>query len=222
MYSRSEEKYLKTIYILSEENKKRVSTNDIADMLESKASSATDMIQKLSDKKLVKYEKYKGVLLTPKGLRTALEIVRKQRLWSTFLIQHLHFSWDEVGSIAEQMEHIKSPKLSDKLDAFLQYPQRDPYGNPIPDKSGKIPKTKSCLLSEIEAGEKGILLQIKDQDADFLSYLNSMYLKPGTEILVKQKYKYDQSIIAQIGRNELMLSERVTKNLLIIPSDTQH
>src|SRR5690606_27239517 len=137
MYTVSEENYLKSIFHVSGKDNKRVSTNDVADSLTTKASSVTDMIQKLSDKKLIKYEKYKGVLLTPKGRKIAASIVRRHRLWEVFLVDKLNFSWDEIHEIAEELEHVGSEKLIDKLEAFLGYPKKDPHGDPIPDKDGK-------------------------------------------------------------------------------------
>ena len=136
----SEENYLKTIYHLTIISDSEISTNAIAEKMETKASSVTDMLKKLAEKDLVDYKKYQGVSLTEKGKLSAKMIVRKHRLWEVFLVEKLDFSWDEVHDIAEQLEHIKSEKLINKLDDFLGNPTEDPHGDPIPDKNGKLPK----------------------------------------------------------------------------------
>ena len=132
MVTLSEENYLKAIYHLSKEGTVDVSTNAIAEKIESKASSVTDMIKKLAEKNLVNYVKYQGVTLTNEGRLAAASVIRKHRLWEVFLVDKLNFSWDEVHDVAEQLEHIKSLKLVNELDAFLQYPKHDPHGDPIP------------------------------------------------------------------------------------------
>ena len=134
MFSQAEENYVKAIYALDTQTKKGVSTNLIAKKLQTKASSVTDMLQKLSGKRLVDYKKYHGVQLSKKGKKIAASVIRKHRLWETFLVRKLHFSWDEVHDIAEQLEHIQSERLIDGLDAFLEFPTVDPHGDPIPDK----------------------------------------------------------------------------------------
>ena len=139
--TQSEENYLKIIYHLSLVSKTEIATNSIAEKMETKASSVTDMLKKLAEKKLVSYQKYQGVSLTETGLLTAKMIVRKHRLWEVFLVDKLNFTWDEVHEIAEELEHIKSDELIDKLDEFLDYPSEDPHGDPIPDKNGKILKS---------------------------------------------------------------------------------
>ena len=152
----SEENYLKVIYHLSLNQNKGITTNSIANEMESKPSSVTDMVQKLADKGLVIYKKYQGVSLTDEGMFTALMIVRKHRLWEVFLLEKLDFSWDEVHDVAEQLEHIKSEKLTDKLEEFLDFPTEDPHGDPIPDRNGQIAQVDKKLLSEMAMGKKVI------------------------------------------------------------------
>ena len=141
----SEENYLKTIYHLTNSIDSEVSTNAIAEKMETKASSVTDMLKKLADKGLIHYKKYQGVSLTDSGKLAAKMIVRKHRIWEVFLLEKLQFPWDEVHDIAEQLEHIKSEKLINKLDDFLGNPTEDPHGDPIPDKQGKIAKIEKQL-----------------------------------------------------------------------------
>ncbi|MGQ3086289.1 metal-dependent transcriptional regulator, partial [Flavobacterium sp.] len=178
----SEENYLKVIYHLSTTSGKGISTNAIANVMESKPSSVTDMVQKLADKELVNYKKYQGVELTDKGRFTALMIVRKHRLWEVFLVEKLNFSWDEVHDVAEQLEHIKSEKLTDKLDEFLDFPTEDPHGDPIPDRNGKIAKVDKKLLSEMVVGKKVICVGVKDSSPPFLQYLDKQQIALGSSI----------------------------------------
>ncbi|WP_317172245.1 metal-dependent transcriptional regulator [Hymenobacter sp. BRD67] len=135
----TEENYLKTIYKLAEvEPGQGVSTNRIAAALVTRAASVTDMLRRLAEKGLLEYEKYRGVRLTPEGRRLALLTVRKHRLWEVFLVQQLGFSWDEVHEVAEELEHVQSPLLMQRLDAFLNFPTLDPHGDPIPAEDGAM------------------------------------------------------------------------------------
>ncbi len=168
----SEENYLKTIYHLTTVSDSEVSTNAIAEKMETKASSVTDMLKKLAEKDLVNYKKYQGVSLTDNGKLEAKMIVRKHRLWEVFLVEKLDFSWDEVHDVAEQLEHIKSEKLINKLDDFLGNPTEDPHGDPIPDVHGRIIKIEKQLLSELSENRSGICVGVKDTSSEFLKYLD--------------------------------------------------
>ena len=152
METHAEEDYLKAIYKISENTSEQVSTKTLAGVVNSKPSSVTDMIQRLSVKKLVDYKKYKGFSLTENGRKKALHIIRKHRLWELFLVKHLSFSWDEVHDIAEQLEHVSSPLLVNKLDAFLNFPRRDPHGDIIPDENGRIREDDTIELSKLSIG----------------------------------------------------------------------
>ncbi|OYX26321.1 MAG: iron-dependent repressor, partial [Flavobacteriales bacterium 32-35-8] len=170
MVTLSEENYLKAIYHLGKQGSVAVSTNAIAEQMETKASSVTDMIKKLADKNLVNYVKYQGVSLTKEGRLAAASVVRKHRLWEVLLVEKLNFSWDEVHEVAEQLEHIKSEKLINELDAFLNYPEEDPHGDPIPDKDGNIKKVEKILLSQVDENQSCICIGVKDSSTDFLKY----------------------------------------------------
>ncbi|MAD97829.1 MAG: iron-dependent repressor [Flavobacteriaceae bacterium] len=215
MFSQSEENYLKAIYQLSSITKDGVSTNDIAKKLETKASSVSDMIKRLSEKKLIEYKKYYGVRLTKEGEHIACSVVRKHRLWEVFLVDKLNFSWDEVHDVAEQLEHIKSPKLIEELDAFLGFPKKDPHGDPIPDKHGNYHVVEKTLLSNLHPGEKGICIGVKDSSSDFLKYLDRQAVKLGDEIAVMAKEDYDDSIHIKIDKRELNISKKIASNLYI-------
>jgi DtxR family Mn-dependent transcriptional regulator len=215
MNSFTEENYIKAIYSLSKGSDESVSTNAIAESLTTKASSVTDMIKKLALKELVIYKKYQGVNLTREGKDLAISIVRKHRLWEFFLVEKLKFKWDEVHDIAEQLEHIKSPALVEKLDSFLSFPKYDPHGDPIPDAEGNIVDNKEVVLNEMQKGEKGIVVGVKDSSSEFLKYLDKLNLGIGTSVEVLECFDFDASKEVKIDKKENSLSEMVTQNIYI-------
>ncbi len=215
MNTLSEENYLKAIFHLERHLGDSVSTNAIAKKMETKASSVTDMIKKLADKGLVSYKKYQGVNLTKQGSLSATSIIRKHRLWEVFLVNELNFSWDEVHDVAEQLEHIKSPKLINELDAFLEFPTHDPHGDPIPDKDGNIKKTDKIVLSQVRLNEDCICVGVNDSSADFLKYLDKHQIALGSHLKVIAKETFDESMTILINKNELNISKAVSNNLYV-------
>jgi DtxR family Mn-dependent transcriptional regulator len=211
----SEENYLKTIYHLSASSNAGVTTNSIAEMIETKASSVTDMLKKLAEKDFITYIKYQGVSLTEKGLLAAKMIVRKHRLWEVFLVDKLAFTWDEVHDIAEQLEHIKSEKLINKLDDFLGNPTKDPHGDPIPDAKGRIAKIDKQLLSELSINQSGICVGVKDTSSEFLQYLDKNGIALGSRIEIVGKETFDQSLKIKIDNKELLVSSKIASNLFV-------
>ena len=211
----SEENYLKAIYHLTILSNAEVSTNAIAEMMDTKASSVTDMLKKLAEKNLVNYKKYQGVSLTENGMLSAKMIVRKHRLWEVFLVEKLDFSWDEVHDVAEQLEHIKSEKLINKLDEFLGFPTEDPHGDPIPNSKGKITKIEKQLLSELTENQKGICVGVKDTSSEFLKYLDKQEIALGSEIEIIQKESFDLSIKIKVLNKELTISNKIATNLYV-------
>jgi DtxR family Mn-dependent transcriptional regulator len=216
METNAEENYLKAIYSLSENTTDAVLTCVVANHIKSKPSSVTDMIQRLSSKKLVDYKKYKGVSLTKTGKQKALHVIRKHRLWELFLVKHLNFAWDEVHDIAEQLEHIKSPVLVTRLDAFLNFPVRDPHGDIIPDEKGILRDGHSHLLNDLEIGQTCRVAAVKESSPEFLSYLDNIGITLDTELKVEYKFPYDHSISVRIDdENQITLSEKVCENLYV-------
>ena len=211
----SEENYLKVIYHLSLVSPKGINTNAIAGMLNTKASSVTDMMKKLSDKELVTYQKYQGVTLTEKGFHSAKMIVRKHRLWEVFLVDKLNFSWDEVHEIAEELEHIKSEVLINKLDAFLDFPTFDPHGDPIPNADGEIKKINKLLLSDSELNKEYQCVGVKDSSSNFLQYLDKQKIALGSKITVKEKESFDDTLLVEIDSREMTLSNKIANNLYV-------
>jgi len=211
----SEENYLKAIYHLGNQGGETVSTNAIAEQIDTKASSVTDMVKKLAEKELANYIKYQGVSLTETGRLTAMSVIRKHRLWETFLVNKLNFSWHEVHEIAEQLEHIKSEKLIDKLDDFLDNPTHDPHGDPIPDKNGNYTKIKSKSILDISAGSQGVLISVKDSSKAFLKYLNKNELALGDMIKVVEFEPFDESFTIETKSKTMSISKNVAENLYL-------
>lgn len=211
----SEENYLKTIYHLSASSKSGVATNAIAEKIETKASSVTDMLKKLAEKDLIVYIKYQGVSLTDKGMHAAKMIVRKHRLWEVFLVEKLAFSWDEVHDIAEQLEHIKSEKLINSLDKFLGFPTEDPHGDPIPDATGHIKNIEKQLLSELSENQAGICVGVKDTSSEFLKYLDKNEIALGSRIEILARESFDLSLKIKVNGKELLVSNKIAGNLFV-------
>jgi DtxR family Mn-dependent transcriptional regulator len=211
----TEENYLKAIYHNQEKLDGLVSTNAISDSLQTKAASVTDMLKKLADKDLIHYEKYQGVSLTQKGKQKALTIIRKHRLWEVFMVDKLAFKWDEVHELAEELEHIHSEKLINRLDEFLGFPKYDPHGDPIPDSDGNIKTEEFIMLSKLNIGDSGKISGIKTHSKEFLQYLEKMKLTIGQKIILVDKISYDGSVILNIENQEKSISREVAQNLLI-------
>ena len=215
MLTFSEENHLKSIFHLSSNPELGVSTNSIADNLNTKASSVTEMLKKLSDKNLIVYKKYHGAQLTEKGRKTALNIIRKHRLWEVFLVDKLNFKWDEVHEIAEQLEHIQSKKLTNELDKFLNFPTKDPHGDPIPNPAGFIKFTSKLKLSDLNIGETGKFIGVKDSSSTFLKYLDKRQISLGCNIKVLHREEFDQSLHVGLDDTNLTISIKTASNLYI-------
>ena len=217
MTSLAEENYLKTIFHLQKAFPEGVNTNALAEKMESKASSVTEMLKKLAKKNLVVYKKYQGVKLSKKGNTSALEIIRRHRLWEYFLVEKLNFSWDEVHEVAEQLEHIQSDKLVEELDKFLGFPRKDPHGDPIPDKDGNITTSEKTLLAELGEGQAGICTGVKDSSADFLRYLDKNGIGLGKKIRLLKIEEFDHSAEVEVDGNTFTLSGKSASNIFIKP-----
>jgi len=222
-FSSAEENYLKAIYHLSVGESEVVSTNAIAEELQTKPASVSDMLKKLSSKELVNYVKYKGVNLTDKGRSVALWIVRKHRLWEVFLVEKLKFNWDEVHEVAEQLEHIKSKPMIEKLDVFLNYPKFDPHGDPIPDRHGNITVISAIPLSEAKIGAILNVVSVSDSNPNLLKYLDKVGISIGSELHILERIAFDGSLEIKIKGNEAvsrLISSQVSKNILITIEST--
>ncbi|MEY4611912.1 MAG: hypothetical protein RL246_2231 [Bacteroidota bacterium] len=214
--SLAEENYLKIIYRLSENTDQGVSTNAVAELAQTKAASVTDMLQKLAEKGWVIYQKYQGVRLTPSGQKIALSIIRKHRLWEVFLVEKLGYNWDEVHEIAEQLEHIESESLIQKLDEFLGFPDRDPHGDPIPTRDGKMADQIYQPLSEIKEKMDCVLMGVAKDAAVFLQLLTKLDLNLGAKITILEINSFDRSLQIQVNSAApIFVSHEVAKNILV-------
>ncbi|MCX2475973.1 metal-dependent transcriptional regulator [Pedobacter sp. MC2016-05] len=214
MQSFTEENYLKIIYHLAE-NTNNVQTNAIAEQMQTKPASVTDMIKKLADKGFIDYVKYQGVTMTEKGRNAAIDIVRKHRLWEVFLVDKLNFKWDEVHDVAEELEHIKSTALIERLDEFLGFPKSDPHGDPIPDKNGRFAKTQFTKLIELKIGDSGTITGVSQHSSAFLKHLEKLGLTLGKQIQINDVTDFDGSVEIVISDKQINISREVAKHILI-------
>ena len=218
MLSQTEENYLKALLKITtqDEDKKEAGTNEIAHLLGVKPATTTDMLKKLKEKNLVDYEKYGKITLTVGGTKNAMMVLRKHRLWETFLNETLDFAWDEVHEIAEQLEHIHSEKLINKLDEFLGYPKFDPHGDPIPKENGELPIINSILLASADLNRLTKVLAVKDTSTLFLKYLEKINISIGSIISIIEKNSYDNSVLIKIDEGkETNVSFKFAQNLLV-------
>lgn len=220
MLTASEENHLKAIYKISQNNSdKTVFTKAIAEELNTNPASVTDMVKKLADKKLLTHEKYYGVQLTREGQKVAIELLRRHRLWETFLHDKLGFSWDELHEVAEQLEHIQSAQLIERLDAFLDNPKFDPHGDPIPNASGTFTYRNQVSLPSIhETGKEVIMLGVKNQSPEFLKYLQSKKLNPGSKLQIISIGEYDLSLKLVVNQEtEVVITNQNAKEIFVKP-----
>jgi DtxR family transcriptional regulator, Mn-dependent transcriptional regulator len=217
MLTSSEENYLKIIYQLSESGTKGVSTNDISGMTKTKPASVSDMLRKLSDKQMIEYRKYYGVHMTEDGKRFALQTIRKQRLWEVFLVEKLRFSWDEVVDVADQLEHIHSPVLIQRLDEYLGYPKFDPHGDPIPDEFGEVKARPRYSLVDLQINDSGQIVAVQDSSSAFLRYLDKVGAYIGARIKLLDKVEFDGSVeILVDGKKTIFMSKDVACNIMVM------
>lgn len=217
-FSTTEENYIKAIYILSYEIKpnNKIGTKDIATILKVQPATVTDMLKKLKKKKIIHYKKYGEIQLSNAGILYAKKLLRKHRLWETFLYEKLYFNWDEIHEIAEQLEHIQSDALIDRLEQFLQYPQYDPHGEPIPNAHGKIPTLPNTLLSDIKGKKWYTVVAIKNTSPEFLKYLQQIAIQIGTKLKLIEKISFDNSIKVAFSNNkQIILSSKISDSILV-------
>jgi DtxR family Mn-dependent transcriptional regulator len=217
MLTSTEENYLKSLFYLSLNNNDNegVGTNELATSLDVKPSSANDMLKKLKQKGFIDYEKYGKIFLTDTGRVIGIQVIRKHRLWETFLFDKLEFSWDEVHEVAEQLEHIHSEKLIEKLDKFLGFPKIDPHGDPIPDKDGKFAFLPKKVLSEMNVGNFCKMISVKDNTSAFLNYVKEIGLGVEKEIEVISKQEFDSSMEIAIDGIKCRVSFKFAQNIFV-------
>lgn len=218
MLSQAEENYLKTLFHLTDETaeKTEAGTNELASYLDVAPATVNNMLKKLKEKTLVSYKKYGKISLTEKGREAAVRVVRKHRLWETFLYEKLNFSWDEVHEVAEQLEHIKSKKLIEELERFLDFPEIDPHGDPIPNAEGEIKFIERKMLSEVPVGEVCKLVTVKDNSSSFLQYAEKVGLALRSKIKIIERYEFDGSMEIEVDGKTSTVSQKFAENLFVI------
>ena len=214
IFSQSEENYLKTIFHL-QIGTEAVTTNALAEKLQTRPASVTDMMKKLNAKKLLHYKPYYGFYLSTEGKKIALNVIRRHRLWEYFLAEKLKFSWDEVHEVAEELEHVSSKKLIDKLDEYLDFPQFDPHGDPIPDSKGKMKSNNEVLLTELPSNQPAEVCRVAHQSAEMLELLQHKSIGIGTRLEVKKHFDFDHSIELKIKSTTITISEQLAKNIFV-------
>ncbi|WP_028296038.1 metal-dependent transcriptional regulator [Olivibacter sitiensis] len=218
MLSITEENYLKALLHITTEKdgQQEAGTNLIAAQLQVRPATATDMLKKLKEKELVEYERYGKVTLTEKGRKLATEVVRKHRLWETFLYDKLGFSWDEVHEVAEQLEHVKSDKLIERLDKFLGYPSFDPHGDIIPKVNGQIVPSGRKSLSQAAVANTYKVKGVQDNSPTFLQYVAKLGIGINTSIKLLERFDFDGSVAIEVEGVRTSLSQKVADNIYII------
>jgi DtxR family transcriptional regulator, Mn-dependent transcriptional regulator len=214
----SEENYLKELYKLSQRDLKKVNNIALAKAMDLNPATVLEMVRKLTEKQLVALLPDKSIQLTEKGKARAVHTVRKHRLWEVFLVSKLHYKWSEVHELAEQLEHVESDDLINRLEEFLQFPAFDPHGDPIPDRLGKIKRHTSLPLSTAVPGKTYKAVSFADTADSFLDYLSSVNIAPGTKIKVVEHFEYDNSLTISINKKTVQVSEKVAQNILVQPT----
>ncbi len=215
MNDRTIENYLKNIYHLSKDNSTLVLNKELAVRMNITPATVTETVRKLAAKDLIIYEKSYGNRLTTEGLSMALGIVRRHRLWETFLVNELGFGWEEVHEIAEELEHVKNDKLINKLSAILGNPGFDPHGDPIPDEFGNIEKSNFIKLSEGKRDQEYLIKGVTDHSNPFLKYLEKQQLTPGVKVKIKGIEEFDQMYLLESRKKEIVASLKVVENLIV-------
>jgi len=215
--SESTDNYLKAIFAICYDQPEGALTTHIATKLTTKASSVTDMLKKLDEQGLVKHRPYYGTTLTPKGKKQALKVIRKHRLWESFLVEKLGFGWSEVHEIAEQLEHIESNELTLRLESYLGFPKYDPHGDPIPDDAGNMPSfRKTVTASTMKKSATYQLVAVANSSNQFLQHMKNLNLSIGSRLTLKEKYAFDESMTVNDGHTTIHLSKEVASNLLLM------
>jgi DtxR family Mn-dependent transcriptional regulator len=216
MLSISEENYLKAlIHLTMEKGIPDAGTNELATFLNVKPATVNEMLKKLKEKKLIDHKKYGRITVTASGKKLALEVIRKHRLWETFLFEKLHFTWDEVHEVAEQLEHIKSKKLIDQLDRFLGFPSVDPHGELIPNAKGEFKIKAKMTLNEGGIGHRYTVIGVKDDSSAFLQYVDKVGCTMGAKIKIISHQCFDDTLEIEIKKLRLLVSSKFAENIYV-------
>lgn len=211
----SKEDYLSTIYKLRDESGE-IKPNLIAESLDISNAAVTDMLRKLSTDGFVKYKKYKGIKLTEEGENYAKNMVRRHRIWETFLHQVLGISWDKVHDEAEMLEHSSSDELINRIEEYMNYPESDPHGYPIPDRKGRLPKHKNAIaISELSINDKVEVIRVNDTHKGMLGYISKIGIDLGKKIVIKDILQFDGSMLLKINDKDVNISKAIASNIFV-------
>lgn len=213
----TEENYLKALIHLTifTPERSEVGTNELAAHLNVKPATVNDMLKKLKDKDLVNYQKYGKISITEKGRSFGMNVIRRHRLWETFLVEKLAFAWEEVHEVAEQLEHIQSTKLIDRLDLLLDFPKYDPHGDPIPNSKGEIDLSNRITLDEMPLNSINTVVAVKDNSTEFLQYVNKLELKIGDKIHIVEREIYDDLLTIELHSKQFTVSQKFAQNIYV-------
>lgn len=215
MINISQEDYLTAIF-RNLDDVGEIKPNLLASKLEISNAAVTDMLRKLSRDGFVDYQKYKSIKLTSEGEGYAKNMLRRHRIWEVFLHQTLGMPWDKVHEEAEKLEHSSSDDLINLLEEFLEYPEVDPHGYPIPDKNGKIKKSKTVIaITELNENDSAKVIRVNDDVKNLLSYVTKIGIALGKIILIIDKLKYDGSVLIKIENKEINLSNKIASNIFV-------
>ena len=214
MPSEQIENYLKNIYKI-QTTEGKVSTSSLSERLQVSPASVSEMVKKLADEGSLTHTPYKGVELTDSGKMQALKVIRKHRLWEMFLVEVLHFGWAEIDEEAERFEHIMSDRMEDKIDEVLGFPSVDPHGDPIPSKHGTVKSIRAVPLIEVEEGTTVRIVRVDDANAELLQYASSIGISLNKKIAIRQRMKFDNSLIVKIGTKEITISSTLAANIFV-------
>lgn len=216
MVTFTEENYLKSIYTLNaDRSDKELGTNELAGHLAISPATVSSMLQKLKDRNFISYKKYGGISLLEEGEKIAVSVIRKHRLWETFLVEKMDFTWDEIHEVAEQLEHIQSTKLIDQLDKLLGYPEYDPHGDPIPKVNGEIRERHKITLDKGEMEKSLLMVGVKNDSPAFLQHITRLGLVVKSKIVIKVRHDFDGSFEVEIDGVSQMMSQKVAENIYV-------
>ncbi len=208
------EMYLKTIAELSG-NGRPVIIARVAERLGVTAVSANEMMKRLVEQELIVHERYKGVYLTPDGRYMANNVIRRQRLWECFLVDHLNFNWSGVYEAACRLEHATSNVLAEALSAYLGHPELCPHGNPIPKADGSVAKTGGCPLSDLKVGESATVTSIAPMDTEVFAYLSQHGIVPNQEIRVTERAPMNGPITVRLDSQQVSLGQALAAMVMV-------
>ncbi len=212
------EDYLKNIYKLQEESSP-VSTKAIADKMDISPASVTSMTKKLGQMKLLAYKRYKGVTLTERGVKVALETIRHHRLLELYLNQKVGIEWHKVDAEAEELEHVLSEELEAAMDRALDYPTIDPHGDPIPAKDGTIISPEETVLTEMEVGSSTVISRVTQESSDILHYLGDNGIFPDVTVSVEEQAPLAGTVTITVEGRTISLGRDVASCIYVLAAE---